>query len=252
MTANEPWYVTAFGGGYRDVYPHRDLAAARREADWLVEHGVQGRVLDLCCGFGRHSLALTERGCAVFGLDLSLDLLRAARADEHTRAIAHRLVRGDARELPFAAGSFDSVVVLFSSFGYFGREGDARMLAEIARVLREGGTAVLDLMNPARVRAALVPHSVAQRGEQVVDERRRIESGGAEGGPSAVVVKDVVITGPGGARRGWSERVGLYELEALARALRAHGLEPRSVHGDFDAIPHSAASPRQIVVVRKA
>ncbi|MBK7875053.1 MAG: methyltransferase domain-containing protein [Planctomycetes bacterium] len=251
MAASEPWYVTAFRGGYRDVYPHRDLASARREAAWLLAHDVRGRVLDLCCGFGRHSLALTEYGCDVFGLDLSLDLLRAAHADEHTRAIAHRLVRGDARELPFATGSFDSVVVLFSSFGYFGRDGDARMLAEIARVLRPEGRAVLDLMNPARVRAALVPHSVTQRGEQVVDERRRIEPGAADGGPSSIVVKDVVLTGPGGVSRSWTERVGLYELGALERALRAHGLGPTGVHGDFDATQHSATSPRQIVVVRR-
>ena len=40
MSAEEPWYVTAFRGGYREVYPHRDLAAARREAAWLVDRGI--------------------------------------------------------------------------------------------------------------------------------------------------------------------------------------------------------------------
>ena len=252
MSAEEPWYVTAFRGGYREVYPHRALAAARREAAWLVDRGVRGRVLDLCCGFGRHSLALTELGCDVFGLDRSIELLRQAHADPAIRAVAPRLVQGDARVLPFADASFDSVVVLFSSFGYFGRDGDARMLAEIARVLRAGGGAVLDLMNPARVSSALVPHSRTPRDGAIVDERRRIEPGDSDGGPSSIVIKDVVIEGAGAAERRWSERVGLYELAALERAARSHGLALRAAHGDFDAVPHSPASPRQIVLLRKA
>jgi hypothetical protein len=36
----EPWFVEAFRAGYLDVYPHRDVASAREEAAWLVEHGV--------------------------------------------------------------------------------------------------------------------------------------------------------------------------------------------------------------------
>jgi hypothetical protein len=29
MSAERPWFDAAFGAAYRDVYPHRDLAAAR-------------------------------------------------------------------------------------------------------------------------------------------------------------------------------------------------------------------------------
>jgi len=135
MSAEEPWYVTAFRGGYREVYPHRDLAAARREAAWLVDRGVRGRVLDLCCGFGRHSLALTELGCDVFGLDRSIELLRQAHADPAIRAVAPRLVQGDARVLPFADASFDVVLSIRFLF-HVPRELRPAILAEMARVAR--------------------------------------------------------------------------------------------------------------------
>ena len=127
--SDEPWYEAAFRDDYRLVYAHRDLDAARGEARHLLRAGVSGRVLDLCCGFGRHSLALAEQGLDVFGLDLSMDLLRAA-ADlpDPARHLGGRLVRGDVSGLPFADAAFDSVVVLFSSFGYFGDDGDREVL----------------------------------------------------------------------------------------------------------------------------
>ena len=156
-----------------------------------------------------------------------------------------RLVRGDARFLPFADASFDSVVVLFSSFGYFGADGDVRALREIARVARSGGLVVLDLMNPARIRATLVPSSRTERGELVIEEQRRLEDGGR------VVAKDVRLVRSGGAERSWTERVRMYELADLDELFARADLARGAVSGDFDATPASPAAPRQIVFARR-
>jgi len=245
MSADEPWYVRAFRAEYLEVYPHRDAAAARAEVRWLVEQGVRGRVLDLACGAGRHSAALAEAGQEVLGLDLSEDLLRAARGAEYGPRIAGRLVRADARALPCAAAAFDAVVMLFSSFGYLGPDGDTLVVREIARVLRPGGVCVLDLMNPAQVRAGLVPHSTRERAGLKVDERRRLEESGR------FVVKDVTLTHASGELRRWTERVRLYE-EAEVRSLLDHaGLRVGAVHGDFGPLPAAPGAPRLIVVARK-
>jgi SAM-dependent methyltransferase len=104
-----------------------------------------------------------------FGLDLSPELLAHAAASPGWELLRGRILRGDARALPFADASFDSVVNLFSSFGYFGEAGDKRVLLEIARVLAPGGFLALDLMNPAFVRARLVPFSRTERdGAQLI------------------------------------------------------------------------------------
>jgi SAM-dependent methyltransferase len=245
MGASEPWFVEAFRDDYIDVYPHRDLESARREARWLVEQGVRGRVLDLCCGFARHTLALRELGADVYGVDLSMDLLRRARDLPGSTAIRGRLARADARTVPFRSAAFDSVVLLFSSFGYFGDDGDARVLDELARVLVPRGVAILDLMNPSRIRAALVPHSRSDRGAYVLDERRRLEDAGRR------VVKDVALERADGSVRRWSESVRMYEIVELEALLGARGLELESTAGDFDATPPGPDAPRQIVRVRK-
>lgn len=235
----EPWFVEAFRADYLDVYPHRDLASAREEVGYLVEGGVRGRVLDLCCGSGRHCVALRERGVDAFGLDLSLDLLRRARD------LPDCLVCGDARSIPCADGALDAVVSLFSSFGYFGDEGDREVLREVGRILARDGLFVIDLLNPARVRAHLVPRSEVVRGGLRIEEQRTLADEGRR------VVKEVRVRGADGSSRSWREDVRLYEVADLLAILDGTGLELLRAHGDLDGSPPSEGSPRQILWLRR-
>ncbi len=242
---SDPWYVEAFRGEYRDVYSHRDLASARAEVAFLLGMGVAGRVLDLCCGFARHSLALREAGIEAYGLDQSAELLQQASSLPGGSRLAGRLIRGDARALPFRARSFDVVVVLFSSFGYFGAEGDRCMLGEIGRVTAEGGFAVLDLMNPARVRAQLEARSERELATGTLVEERRIEEGGR------LVVKDVRLIRGDGTQKRWSERVRMYEREEIDILARALGLVVTDAYGSFRGETHESGSERMLLVLRR-
>jgi ubiquinone/menaquinone biosynthesis C-methylase UbiE len=246
MSTKDPWYVDAFRGDYLTVYPHRDLVSARLEARWLIDRGVGGRVLDMCCGFGRHVLALLEQSVDAYGTDLSMDLLRTARDLPEFAMLNMRLVRADARAVPFQRGMFDAVVMLFSSFGYFGEDGDRLVLGEIARVLKPGGVVVLDLMNPARVRASLVAHSRNERDGLLIDERRMLREDGKR------VEKSVRLTKKDGTWRGWKESVRMYEVEEMRALLAGRGLQLEGVDGGFKDEPLGPDAPRQILRARRA
>jgi SAM-dependent methyltransferase len=241
MTSTDPWFVEAFRAEYLQVYAHRDLPSARREAEYLLAQGLSGRVLDLCCGFGRHTLALRERGVDAFGIDLSHDLLVHAASLPHSHLVRGRLVRADARRIPVVDSSVDAVVMLFSSFGYFDDGGDREVLSEITRVSRPGAQVVLDLMNPPRVRADLVGRSTKRRMGALLEERRRLEDGGRR------IVKEVRFVPAAGPERRWCENVRLYEAAEIDELLRGQGFTILGRHGGFDASPFTAASERQIV-----
>jgi ubiquinone/menaquinone biosynthesis C-methylase UbiE len=235
------WFAEWFGEDYLQLYPHRDDDDAR-EALKLVESVVQlsgRRVLDLACGPGRHAVQLLERGARVTGLDLSAPLLQRARERLHHSV---QLVRGDMRRLPFADQSFDVVVNLFTSFGYFQEEAqDLAVLGEAARTLVPGGTLVLDYFNAELVRDNLVPAEEKVLGGRQVKISRRISDTGR------FVIKEIM---PEGGRH-FTERVRLLSPGELERLLDSSGLKVTRRFGAYDGRPLGADTPRAIFVAER-
>jgi ubiquinone/menaquinone biosynthesis C-methylase UbiE len=236
------WWESWFGEEYLDLYPHRDLASARREVSFaLSKLGSDPQpILDLCCGPGRHSLRFAERGFPPIGLDYSAPLLELARARGDLK-----LVRGDMRLLPFADSSFRSVVNFFTSFGYFVRETDnVTVVTEIERVLERGGRFLCDTFRLEYVLARLVPEESRSTGERQYTIRRSWNDA------TRRVEKEIEVR-RGGSTEIFRESVRGYTQEELARMFEGAGLCVEAVWGDFDGSPAGPECPRLIVLAGK-
>jgi SAM-dependent methyltransferase len=111
------------------------------------------RVLDICCGSGRHARPLVEAGYDVTGVDRDTDAIERARRDLPGSSFAVL----DQRELNRLDATFDAAVILWQSFGYFDPATNDRVLADIADRLRVGGRLLLDVYHPGFVRANAGP-----------------------------------------------------------------------------------------------
>jgi SAM-dependent methyltransferase len=138
------WYE-----GFRPQVSPEEVDALHR----LLGRG-QGRCLDLGCGTGVGGAAVAELGWTVVGVDISSDLLDAARA----RGLAVLLASAD--ELPFEDFSFDAAV---SFFTHTDIDEFAAAMREVARVLRPEAPFVYVGCHPAFVG----PHSLFVRAEGV-------------------------------------------------------------------------------------
>lgn len=107
----------------------------------LIQQG-PGRVLDAGMGPGRLLDELVRRGWTVSGIDASVEMVAAARSrlPEAADRLAHAKIEG----LPFADGSFDAVVAT----GVLEYTDLESAIAELQRVLRPGGLAVVSYPNP--------------------------------------------------------------------------------------------------------
>ena len=112
----------------------------------LSEYRAGKDVLDLCCGSGSYLIDLLGHARSIVGLDFSRKLIEAAavRVKSAAASGAAGFVEGDARSLPFADASFDTVFS-FASLYYVPDVQQA--ISETARVLRPSGVAILDLGN---------------------------------------------------------------------------------------------------------
>jgi len=105
------------------------------------------RVLDICCGSGRHAGPLVDEGYEVTGVDRDATAVRQARA-----AIpGARFVELDQRDLRCLDEVFDAALILWQSFGYFDAVTNDQVLADIAGCLRPGGRLLLDVYHPGYV-----------------------------------------------------------------------------------------------------
>ena len=116
------------------------------------------KILDLACGVGRHSIIFSKNGFDVIGLDFSKNYLAEAKASALKAKAKVKFVHGDMKNLKphFGDETFDLVVSLYNSFGYFkNRSDDMKMLKEVFRVLKPGGKFVINTLNGNGVRQAL-------------------------------------------------------------------------------------------------
>lgn len=249
---NSPWYRTFFGRDYPDVYedafkPER----VAREVDF-VQTALALRtgedLLDLCCGPGRHAVPLAKRGLRVTGLDLSADyLVQAERAARQQGTRLAGTVHADMRAIPFES-LFDAVINMFSSFGYLESEAeDAKVLAAIARALRPGGRALLDLLNHEWVILNYQTHDWHQATDGTLYlEQRELDL------PTSRNHVTFTTVAPDGVRRELAgHHFRLYTLREMIGMLTDAGLRFESAYGDLDGRPYRIDTWRMIIIVRK-
>lgn len=119
------------------------------------------KILDLCCGQGRHSLELARHSFKyVEGLDRSNYLIQKAKNSAKKENLNVKFREGDARKLPYQNDSFDVVMILGNSFGYFETiQDDVRVLKEVFRVLKPWGRLLIDVSDGDYIKNNFQPRS---------------------------------------------------------------------------------------------
>ena len=119
------------------------------------EMGVQpgDRVLDLCCGYGRHALRLAEKGFMVTALDLSLTAIEYGKRLAESLKVQEQIefLVGDARNvlklLKSKQGSFKAIISMWSSIGYYDNETDVSILKQVNKLASPHGVITIEVGN---------------------------------------------------------------------------------------------------------
>ncbi len=200
------------------------------------------RVLDLCCGPGRHTIPLAQRGFDVTAVDLSTFLLDQARRRADAAQVNAEFVHADMR-LFVRPNTFEVALNLYTSFGYFAeRADDIRVLENMFASLRPGGVAVIDTIGK---------ELQGKRGDRVTDLAdgstciQRID---IVDDWNAVDAEWTLVRGDAARRYHFKHR--LYSGFELRTAMESAGFAV-SLYGDFAGSPYGAQSLRLIAVGRK-
>jgi ubiquinone/menaquinone biosynthesis C-methylase UbiE len=135
------WYARSRRSGSQ-------IEGYRKQASQLTDGLPSGAdVLEVAPGPGYLAVEMARLGrFQVAGLDLSRSFVEIASENARQAAVHVDFRNGDAADMPFDSGSFD-LIVCQAAFKNFGHPGS--VIAEMHRVLRSGGTAVIQDMSRA-------------------------------------------------------------------------------------------------------
>ena len=233
---NPDWWRSIFDSLYlkTDADVVDDDNITREEVEYFLNEtrlGPDARILDMCCGQGRHTLELARRGfVGVEGLDRSRYLIQKARAHAARDRLNVKFREGDARKTHYPADTFDCVMILGNSFGYFETDSDdLHVLKEVVRILVPGGRCLLDVADGDYLR-----RQFESRSWEWMDKKHfvcRERSLSADG--RRLISREVVTNVCKGviADRFYAER--LYSKEGLVQLLKQAGFRDCAVHGEI-------------------
>jgi SAM-dependent methyltransferase len=202
------------------------------------------RLLDVPCGHGRLALPLAARGYRVTGVDISRDLLSAARRSGETAGLAVDWRRGDMRAISETA-AYDGAFCAGNSFGYFDDEGNAAFLRAVSRALVPGRRFVLDSGWTAECLFPNFRDSIeAETGglRFLAENRYEPETGRVEN-------RFTVSRGEETVTRLASHRA--YACREILGLLRGAGMEVVETFGSLDEEPFRLGARRLLAVARK-
>lgn len=229
------WWCNIFNSIYlkTDADVVEDLNITRKEVDLfskIINLTTDDTILDLCCGQGRHALEITKRGLKVEGLDRSRYLIQKAKASAKKENLNIKFKEGDARKLPFPPDSFEVVMMLGNSFGYFETvRDDLRILKEIFRVLKPWGRLLLDVTDGDYIREKFQARSWEWIDKKLFVCRERSLSADRK----RLISREVVTNVTKGviADQFYAER--LYTRDDLLTFLKEAGFSDVVVHGEI-------------------
>jgi SAM-dependent methyltransferase len=130
-------------GSYAGTYfsEYEQWSALERQ---IIEQA-KGRVLDIGCGAGRHSLYLQQKGFDVVGIDNSPGAIEVCKL----RGLKNGIVRPIADVAEFDPNSFDTILMLGNNFGLFGNADNSKLiLRKFSRITFPQAQIIAGTLNP--------------------------------------------------------------------------------------------------------
>ena len=250
---SQNWYLDnpfwqEFGGV---MFDEARFEAARRDLTHLMDLTElrSGHVLDLGSGPGRFTLPLAEQGFEVCAVDTSaslLDELQRRMADLAPEAQARiEVIQEDMRTFS-RPDSFDWVMIMWSTFGYFEKEADhSQVLDLVYQNLKDNGILLLDLVGLEYLARHLEPVHLTEFDDGrllierplLVDDMTRLDN------------EWLLIDGEQVKRTSFSHRV--WSGGELSQLLAQHGFEVLGVYGDYAGSAYDLDAERMVFVVKR-
>ncbi|KPK90797.1 MAG: hypothetical protein AMJ88_15440 [Anaerolineae bacterium SM23_ 63] len=202
------------------------------------------RILDLCCGTGRHSLELARQGFEVVGVDRTTSYIESAKQKAENDHLEVEFVVGDMREY-CQPNSFNIVINLFGSFGYFEDPDDDRQVVKnMYASLYSGGRFLIETMGKEIIAREFQERDWSEEGDTLVLAERKPHQNWGRIHTRWIVIK-------GNQRVEHTVSVRSYSAVELSSLFSDCGFVNVQVYGDLEGLDYDQGAKRLVVIGAK-
>ena len=244
MSIHESYYTKrfqAFAEFYNDSESPKQVEFIEKAVPLKPHH----KILDLACGYGRHSILLAKKGYSVTGYDLSSDYIDQARQEAEKDDVKVTFERADMRSLDVSE-RFDVLISFSTSLAFYEDEVNKDIFYRIYRALRPDGVFLFDQANISWV-ISLDKHSGTQK---LPDGRIHRYKYSFDAERCILSRRSVLEDEEGCCESGWDIRY--YTVPGLRYILEGIGFNVLRVYGNYDGSPYHIESDRLILILKKA
>ncbi len=243
MSIHESYYTKRFQDS---IWFDREADASKQFE--FIEKSIplkpEQKILDLACGFGRHSILLAKKGYYVTGYDLSADYINQAKQEAKEAKIHAAFQRMDMRSLNISE-EFDVVLSLSSSLSFYNEEINKDIFRRIYKALKPGGIFFLDQGNISWAISMDGRHGTSKLPDGRIHNYRY-----AFNAKKCVLSKRSILEDKQGREEsGWDIRY--YTLPELDLIFKEIGFSIAQTYGDYDNSPYHVKSIRMILISYK-
>ena len=223
------------------------MQSAGKEVEQIVsllklEPGVS--ICDLCCGPGRHSLELGRLGYCVTGVDRTGLYIEQAKKKANKQGLNIRFVQDDMKSFR-EPNSFDAVINVFTSFGFFeDATDDKRVLENVYESLIEGGKFIIDIMGKEVLARIFREKRWFEEDGVIILEESKLSEDWSSVESRWIKIRD-------GKRDEFRFTLRLYSAAQLSELLKSCGFRQLEIYGDLSGSPYDLTAKRLVVVAHK-
>jgi len=202
------------------------------------------RLLDVGCGFGRHTIELARRGYDVLGIDPAAAMIVAARQRAATAAVSPQF-RQERGEQFQTETPFDAAICLFTSLGQITEQGEnSGLVQRVQAALKPGGQFVVEVPQRDTAVHQLKANDKLGTGERYTAVSRRYNPA------DQTITENFRLVSPKKTRT-YNLHYRLYSRDELVALLSEAGFTIQAAYGDYKGAPLTDEQAIMLLIGRK-
>ncbi|MDC7233358.1 MAG: class I SAM-dependent methyltransferase [Spirochaetales bacterium] len=241
---SDEWFWREYGP---IMFDEQRMASSAYEAERIMDICSMkpgAAVFDCCCGMGRHSVELAALGCHVTGVDLSKGYISLAEEAAASRNLDVNFINKDIRTIDYE-NSFDTVINMFTSFGYFeDPDEDLLLLKKLHKALKPGGTLFMEMAGKEILARDFEERTWLEREGVKIFLEYSVDLNWTELCNRWLFYKDDKMT-----EYSFSHRI--FSASEMAGLLWQAGFNTIEIYGDFEKAPYDHKAKNLILAAEK-